>query len=215
VNTEQFRRTKQVQHKLLQNKATIAEAEKGKSMVIIYKQDLNQKVYSFIINNNIAELKADPIQKFQRIVQNPLKQCKNRVDPTKRKYIIQMNPQAPKLKAKIKIHKPDTPIRPVINSIYAPTHKLAKYVHQKLHDLLNLKYEYIINTRHLADNIKKLKLKPDHKTLTMDIKDLYVNLPINQTLNITKKLLQNNRVDEHALKEIMSILTLIMNQNYF
>jgi hypothetical protein len=34
----------------------------------------------------------------------------------------------------------------------------------------------------------------------MDIKDLYVNLPINQTLNITKKLLQNNRVDEHTLK---------------
>jgi hypothetical protein len=39
----------------------------------------------------------------------------------------------------------------------------------------------------------------------MDIKDLYVNLSINQTLNITKKLLQNNRVDEHALKEISYI----------
>jgi hypothetical protein len=127
-----------------------------------------------------------------------------------------MNPQAPKLKAKIKIHKPDAPIRPVINSIYAPTHKLAKYIHQKLHDLINLKYEYnIINTRHFADNIEKLKLKPDHKILTMDIKDLYVNLPVNQTLNITKKFLQNNRVEEHVLIEIMSILKLIMNQNYF
>jgi hypothetical protein len=92
----------------------------------------------------------------------------NIVDPTKRKHIIQMNSQAPKLKAKIKIHKPDAPIRPVINSIYAPTHKLAKSIHQKLHDLLNLKYEYnIINTIHLMDNIKKLKLKPDQKILTL------------------------------------------------
>jgi hypothetical protein len=118
-----------------------------------------------------------------------------------------MNPQAPKLKAKIKIHKPEATIRPVINSIYAPTNKIAKYIHQKLHDLLNLKYEYnIINTIHFEENIKKWKLKRDHKILTMDIKDVHVNLPNNKTLNITKKLLQNNRVDEHTLKETMSIL---------
>jgi hypothetical protein len=43
-----------------------------------------------------------------------------------------MNPQAPKLKAKIKIHKQSAPIRPVINNIYAPTHKVAKHVYQKL-----------------------------------------------------------------------------------
>jgi hypothetical protein len=127
---EQLRTTKQVQHKLLQGKATIAAADKGKTMIIIYKQDLNQKVNAFIINNNIAELKADLTQKFQRIVQSTLKQCKNIVDPTKRKHIIQMNPQVPKLKAKIKIHKPEASIRPVINSIYAPTHKIAKYIHQ-------------------------------------------------------------------------------------
>jgi hypothetical protein len=77
-----------------------------------------------------------------------------------------MNPQAPKLKAKFKIHKPEAPIWPIINSIYAPTHKIAKYIHQKLHDLLKLKYEYnIINTIHFTENIKKLKLKPDHKIL--------------------------------------------------
>jgi hypothetical protein len=82
---EQLRMTKQVQHKLLQGKATIAEADEGKTMVIMYKQDLNQKVKSFIKTNNIAELKADPTQKFQRIVQNTSKHCKNIVDLTKRK----------------------------------------------------------------------------------------------------------------------------------
>jgi hypothetical protein len=185
-------------------------------MVIIRKQDLNKKVNSFIKNNNITELKTDPTQKFQRIVKNTLKQCKNIVHPIKRKHVIQMNPQAPKLKAKIKIHKPEAPIRPVINNTYAPTHKIAKYIHRKLNDLLNLKHEYnVTNTTHFVENIRKLKLNPDHKILTMDIKDLYVNLSINQTLNITNKLLQNNRVDKYTLKEIMSILNMITNQNYF
>jgi hypothetical protein len=66
-----------------------------------------------------------------------------------------------------------------------------------------------------VENIRKLKLNPDHKILTMDIKHLYVNLSINQTLNITNKLIQNNQVDKYTLKEIMSILQMITNQNYF
>jgi hypothetical protein len=141
-------------------------------MVMIYKQDLNEKVNSFIKDNNITELKIYPTPKFQRIVQNTLKQCTNIVDPTKRKQTLQMNPQGPKLKAKIKIHKPEIPIRLVINSIYAPTHKIAKYIHQKLNNFLKLKYEYnIINTIQFAENIRKLKLNRDHKLLTMDIED--------------------------------------------
>jgi Tfp pilus assembly protein FimT len=99
---EQIRTIKEIQQKLTQHKAAIAEADKGKSLVIIYKEDLNDKVKSFIENNNITELKTDPTQKCQRTVQKHLKQCKIIIDPIKRKYIHQMNPQAPKLNAKIK-----------------------------------------------------------------------------------------------------------------
>jgi hypothetical protein len=127
-------------------------------MVIIYKQALNEKV-NFFIKDNIAELKTVPTQKTQRIVQNTLKQCKIVVHSTKRQYVLQMNPQAPKLKAKIKIHKPEAPIRLVINNIFAPTHKIAKYIHQKLNNFLKLKHEYnIINTTKFAENLSKLKL---------------------------------------------------------
>jgi hypothetical protein len=59
-------------------------------MVVIYKQDLDEKVNTFIEDNHIIELKTDPTQKkMQRTTQNTIKQCKNITDPTKRKYIIQ------------------------------------------------------------------------------------------------------------------------------
>jgi hypothetical protein len=122
-----------------------------------------------------------------------------------------MSPQAPKLNAKIKIHKLGAPIRPVISSIYAPTHKLAMYMHQKLNDYL----KYIINTTQFAENLSKLKLNLDHKLLTMDINYICVKVPINYTPKITNKLLKNNRIDEYIIREIMSILKMIMNQNYF
>jgi hypothetical protein len=84
--------------------------------------------------------KDGPHPKMQRTTQNTIKQCKNIIDPTKRKYIIQMNPQVPRLKAKIKTRKPSAPIRSVISSIHARTHKIAKYIHQRFKDLINLKY---------------------------------------------------------------------------
>jgi hypothetical protein len=65
---------KQIQQKLLQHKATISEADKGK-ILVIFKKDLNEKVNSFIKDNNITEL--NPTPKFQGTVQNTLKQCKN------------------------------------------------------------------------------------------------------------------------------------------
>jgi hypothetical protein len=123
---QEIHTVKQIKQKQQQG-ATIPKADKGKTMVIIYKQDLDEKVNSFI-TNNIIELKTDPMQKIQRTTENVLKLCKNIIDPAKRKDIIQMNPQAPKLKAKIKIHKPSAPIRPVIHNIYAPTHKVAKHI---------------------------------------------------------------------------------------
>jgi hypothetical protein len=192
---QQIRTTKQI--KLQQHKATVTEMDKGKTMIIIYEQDLDEKVNSFMKDNHIIELKTDPTQKMQRTTQNTRKQCKIIIGPTKRKCIIQTNPQAPRLKAENKIYKALAPIRPVISSIHAPTHEIPKYIHQRFKDLINLKYEYnIINATQFAEN---MKLNHEHELLMMDIKDPYVKIPISYTLNIANKFLNNNRVDEHII----------------
>jgi DNA integrity scanning protein DisA with diadenylate cyclase activity len=57
-------------------------------------------------------------------------------------------------------------------------------------------------------------MEENFRMITFDMKDLYVNIPINVTLSITKALLleQNN---EHTTKEIISLLDIIFQQNYF
>jgi hypothetical protein len=66
---------------------TTIEVDKGRTMVMIYKRDLEERVNSFIKDNHIIELKANNIQKMQTTTQNTIKQGKNIRDPTKRKYI--------------------------------------------------------------------------------------------------------------------------------
>ena len=50
--------------------------------------------------------------------------------------------------------------------------------------------------------------------ITYDVKDLYVNIPIDGTLKITEnQLLKNN--DKHKTKQIIAILKTILAQNCF
>jgi hypothetical protein len=113
------------------------------------------------------------------------------------------------------MHKPNTPIRPVINNRNAPTYKIAKKLNTILNHNLHIENQYnTTDSNALANIITKLKITPNHRLLTLDIKDLYVNIPINETINITKDQLMKHN-DTQTTNQIIMLLEHILNQNYF
>jgi hypothetical protein len=58
-----------------------------------------------------------------------------------------------------------------------------------------------------------MKLHENCRLRTFDIKDLYVNIPIGETLNITKTLLSKH--DKHVAKQTLKLLHTIIQQDYF
>jgi hypothetical protein len=105
-------------------------------------------------------------------------------------------PTPPNLKAQLKLHKVDIPIRPVINNRPAPGYKLVKHLASILNQYIMLHNQYItMNSHNLANDLTKLKINENHNMVTFDIKDLYVNIPVTETLNIIKaKLSQHIQV---------------------
>jgi hypothetical protein len=80
---------------------------------------------------------------------------------------------------------------------------------------LKLKNYYNVkNSTTFASDLIKLKIHNNYKMITFDIKDLYVNIPICETLDITKNLLLKHN-DEHITKKMISLLHTILQQNYF
>jgi len=65
----------------------------------------------------------------------------------------------------------------VINNTQAPAYKITKYINKKMHHLINLPNNYNAkNSYEIAEELNKIQINENSRIITLDIKDLYVNL---------------------------------------
>ena len=160
-------------------------------------------------------LPKDPTNKYQKLIQKTLKQCNLIIHKHKIKYLTQKKSSPPTLKTGLKLHKPDVPIRPVVNNMNAPSHKIAKRLLRILNKHLTLNNYYnVTNYTKLATDVTNLKINEKHKLITYEIKDLFVNIPIEETVTITKSILSKNN-DTQITQRIITLMRLVLSQKYF
>jgi len=71
--------------------------------------------------------------------------------------------------------------------------RTAKKLNRLLINHLHLNNQYkTTNSTTLANDLTKLKINGNHRLLTLDIKDLYVNIPIDEAINTKIQLAKNN-----------------------
>jgi hypothetical protein len=203
---------KEIQHR---DDLIVTKADKNKALIIIERETLNQKINTFLQENDITQINKDPTKTYQEQIQQVLQTCNLIIERGKNKHLINRKPAAPKLSAYIKTHKEGTPIRPVINSIQAPSYKLAKYLNKKLQGMQNLPSNYNTkNSKEVALELFNTQTKDYHRTISLDIKDLYVNIPIKDILRITKIWLQKQRHNNKIIEQTTHAIETILKQNY-
>lgn len=206
-----------IKQKLSENNAMISKADKGNSIVILYKDVYISKVEHFISNNNINEIGKDPTVKYSSVINKAINMSKNLFTADEMRWLKMINPSAPTLKGLPKIHKKEIPIRPLVNFMSAPAYRVAK----KLDKLLRLHYVFneshsIKNSLELVDKTKLLEIKDHHTLASFDVVNLYTNVPIKVTLEILEKNLKTqNTLNTDSRKELMHLLRLTLEQNYF
>ena len=121
----------------------------------------------------------------------------------------------PTLKAQLKIHKPGIPIRPVANNRTTRTYNAANKLNHILNQHLHLENLYTVeNSTKLANDLIKITLKDSHRIITLDIKDLYVNITNHEALMNTRAQLHKHN-DKTLTDQICTLLEAILNQYYF
>ena len=115
-----------------------------------------------------------------------------------------------------KTQKTNMPIRPVVNNKYAPAHKLAKFLNTKIETSQILpKTNNASNSLTTAKDSIILIIMPNNKIITLDINDLYTNLPTKGVIEATKHWLGLSTINRAEQEQLVSALRIIIEQNYF
>jgi hypothetical protein len=128
----EIRTLRSIRTKLKTNKAMIASADKGNSVVILPIQQYESKIQDFIDKNKFQISTTNPTKTFQNQIRRTINHSPNLIPSASKWKFINLNPSAPTIKGLIKLHKPDHPIRPVVNWRNVPAYKLSKLFTQKI-----------------------------------------------------------------------------------
>jgi hypothetical protein len=205
-----------IQRKLKEHDAMITRADKGNTVVILTTLQYETKLHNFIQNNDFHTQTTDPTKTFQTQVRTTIKLSPTLTPKDHRWKYINKDSSAPSIKGLIKIHKPDKPIRAVVNWRNAPAYRLSKLFTEKVSHLAPLPDSFNIkNTQDLLKNLKDTPMLPHYNLDSLDIINLYSNIPAKETKVIFSNMLTHNLTAPQTQQELLRWFDIITEQNYF
>lgn len=106
---------KQIQEKQAQCNAINTKADKGNTIIITTQNDYCNKIKDWIASNKFSQINFDPTNIFQKTIRKSLNNCNTLIPKELKWKYLNLNPTASSLQGFIKIHKPEDPVRPVVN----------------------------------------------------------------------------------------------------
>jgi hypothetical protein len=149
---------KSIQTKLKENDAMITTADKGNSIVILPTPQYNSKIQDFTDKNKFQSSTKNPTERFQNQIRRTINHCTTLIPRDSKWKYVNLNPSAPTIKGLIKLHKPDQPIRPVVNWRDTPAYKLSQLLTTKIRQFSSLLYTF--NVKNTTELIRELKQTP-------------------------------------------------------
>ena len=74
-----------------------------------------------------------------------------------------------------------------------------------LSPLIGNTVHHILNTQTFVEKVKDLKLQPDESLVSFDVTALFTSIPVNDTLEVIKELLEKDNSWKKGLAEQLSI----------
>ena len=90
-------------------------------------------------------------------------------------------------------------------------------IRDSIRDSIHIKNNHTIaNLIDFINKVKNVKLPPNYKIASFDIVKLYTNIPVRDTLQILRNnLFESNKLNAQMIEELMGLLEVILEQNYF
>lgn len=104
-----------------------------------------------------ADVARDPTPRLQRDLQKLLAGIFRMVPPQHKQLYYRLlchNGSAPAIYGLPKVHKPDVPLRPIVDFTRSPLHKLSNFLHRVISPLVGKSATHIRNTYDFIEKVK-------------------------------------------------------------
>ena len=169
----------------------ILPADKGRSTVILNREDYLEKCMDHINNGPYQLLKKDPTTKIKAKTLKQLKVLKDNefIDNKLYYYLKPTDSPAPRFYGQPKIHKPGVPIRHIVSYIGSPLYNLNKYIANILKAYVKDKNNSAKNSTTFSKYIRNVPIEDGEIMVSFEVTLLYTNIPIIDTFNVIKDFL--------------------------
>ena len=199
----------------------ILPADKGRSTVILNREDYLEKCMDHINNGPYQLLKKDPTTKIKAKTLKQLKALKDNefIDNKLYYYLKPTDSPAPRFYGQPKIHKPGVPIRPIVSYSGSPLYNLNKYIANILKTYVKHENNNAKNSTTFSNYIRNVLIEDDEIMVSFDVTSLYTNIPIIDTLNIIKDYVHSD--DQFARKtaipqdKFLDLVNLVLTTTWY
>ena len=149
-------------------------------MVIMDRQDYINKANQLLNQDTYKAITKDPTNTIKNKLINILKNIKTKTGLGTNTY-KSMYPTGcvpPKFYGLPKIHKPDTPLRPIVSSCGSVTYGVAKELAKILKPLVGKSPHHINSTQDFVEQAKQFKLEPGECLSSYDVSALFTSVLI-------------------------------------
>ncbi|TWW61021.1 hypothetical protein D4764_05G0011110 [Takifugu flavidus] len=200
---------------------TILPADKGRCTVLLNTTDYDTKILSLLTDTATYEkLKRDPTSSYKKKVVDLLQKLeKDKAIDRPQYYRLYPGETIPCIYGLPKIHKPGTPLRPIVSSINSVTYNISKYLASILSPMVGNTPHHIKNSQDFAQKVSGLTLLPEETMVSYDVTSLFTCIPTASAIDTIHKdlLLDKNLTERTTLTpaQICTMLDLCLNTTYF
>lgn len=195
-------------------------SDKGKKVVILTKDQYRDKMLQLLNNREkFIPLNEDPTNKLQVTYNKTITSLETNNVITKKEAtnLRSYNANPPRIFGQIKLHKPDQPLRPIVDNAGSIFNNLCIIISKALSLSFTDEKNYIIkDTFHLVEELNEFQLPPDHILASFDVVNMFPSIPfqlIQYDVNLHWKFIKKHTNLDR--KTFLNLLQFMYDNNYF
>ncbi|XP_072038548.1 uncharacterized protein [Amphiura filiformis] len=201
----------------------ILPADKGRLVVILNSEEYNRKCEKLLSDTNTYKNlgKKDPTSKYKKQLTSVLLEIEKEggINRVEYRQLYPTTETPPKFYGLPKIHKKDTPLRPIVSSVGSITYSSAKLVADILAPLVGKTEHHVANSQISAERIKNETVEEDEELRSYDVTALFTFVPVDKALRIIQaRLEQDNTLSDRtrlSAAHVTKLLEVCLNCTYF